>query len=382
MPWKETGRVFERTRFIEEYLSGCYSMAELSARYGVNRKTMYKWLGRHDEAGLAGLEDRSRAPRSCPHRTAERIEEQIIAYRKRFPHMGPKKIIARLSELHPRMEWPAPSTAGDILVRSGLVEHRIRRRPAIHPIRVPVKPAMPNDVMTIDYKGQFRLGDRSYCYPLTIVDGFSRYILACDALPSTRYESTRKVLERVFRTYGLPRCILSDNGTPFASTGLGRLSRLSMWWARLGIGIERIEPGHPEQNGSHERMHKTLKAQTTRPPAGNPKGQQRKFDAFVDEFNQERPHESLGQRRPATIYVASPRPYPERLPPLEYPGNYETRRVTRNAMMKWKTKLIFVSHTLSGQVLGFEEIDDGIWSVYFGPVLLARFDERQGNFYG
>jgi putative transposase len=221
-------------------------------------------------------------------------------------------------------------------MRRGLVECRVRRRPAAHPVRVPVGAAAPNDVMTIDYKGQFRLGDRSYCYALTIVDGFSRYILACDALPSTRYEGTRKVLERVFRTYGLPRCILSDNGTPFASTGLGRLSRLSMWWVRMGIGIERIVPGHPEQNGSHERMHKTLKAQTTRPPARDPKGQQKKFDAFVQEFNEERPHESLGQRRPATVYVASPRPYPERLPPLEYPGNYETRKVSRNAMLKWK----------------------------------------------
>lgn len=382
MPWKETGRMFERTRFIEEYLSGCYTIAELASRYGVSRKTMYKWLGRHDESGLSGLEDRSRAPAECPHRTDAAIEEEIVSFRKRFPFMGPKKIIARLSELQPKVEWPAPSTAGDILQRRGLVERRVRRRPAVHPVRVPVKPTAPNDVMTIDYKGQFRLGDGSYCYPLTIVDSFSRYILACDALPSTRYEGTRKALERVFRIYGLPRCILSDNGTPFASAGLGRLSRLSMWWIRMGIGIERIVPGHPEQNGSHERMHKTLKAQTTRPPARDQKGQQRKFDDFVREFNDERPHESLGQRRPTTVYVPSSRPYPERLPPLEYPGNYETRKVDQNGMMKWKKSMIFVSHTLSGQVLGFEEIDDGIWSVYYGAVLLARFDERDRLFYG
>jgi len=270
----------------------------------------------------------------------------------------------------------------DQLDRAGLITTSRRRAVRAHPGRALIPMTAPNGTWTADFKGQFKTRNGLYCYPLTIVDGFSRYILACDAFPSTRYEGTRKVLERVFRTYGLPRCILSDNGTPFASTGLGRLSRLSMWWVRMGIGIERIVPGHPEQNGSHERMHKTLKAQTTRPPARDPKGQQRKFDAFVQEFNEERPHESLGQRRPATVYVASPRPYPERLPPLEYPGNYETRKVTRNAMLKWKKSLIFVSHTLSGQVLGFEEIDDGIWSVYYGAVLLARFDERERIFYG
>lgn len=186
MPWKETGRVFERTRFIEDYLSGCFTISELASRYHVSRKTLYKWLARHDTGGLAGLRDRSRAPVACPHRTPEAVEEAVVEFRRRFPFMGPKKIIARLSELEPGVAWPAPSTVGEILDRCGLVERRKRRHPSVHPSRMPVKPTEPNDVMTIDFKGQFRLGNHEYCYPLTIVDGYSRYILACDALTSTR----------------------------------------------------------------------------------------------------------------------------------------------------------------------------------------------------
>src|SRR6266536_4942834 len=377
MPWKETGRVFERTRFIDDYLSGCFTIAELAARYGVSRKTLYKWLGRHDDAGLAGLADHSRAPAVCPHRTPEMVADQIVAFRRRFPYMGPKKIIARLSELEPLVDWPAPSTAGDILRRNGLVRRRVRRRPPVHPLRLPVKATAPNEVMTIDFKGQFRLRNRQYCYPLTIVDGFSRYILACDALTSTQMEPARTVFERVFRTYGLPCCILSDNGSPFASPGLARLSRLSMWWIRMGISVTRIVPGRPDQNGAHERMHRTLKEQTTRPPAPDQAAQQSVFDRFRHEYNEERPHEALEQRRPVTLYVPSTRPYPERLPPIEYPGYYETRKVDHTGMIRWHAERVFISHTLEGETIAFEEIDDGIWSVYYGVVLLARFDERE-----
>lgn len=381
MPWKETGPMLERTRFIDDYLTGCFTISELASRYAVSRKTLYKWLSRHDALGLLGLIDRSRAPIESPHRTAAAIASEIVAFKRRFPFMGPKKIVSRLRELNPTVEWPAPSTAHEILRRHGLVHHRVRRRVPVHPVRVPVKPERPNDLMTIDFKGHFRLRDRSYCYPLTIVDGFSRYILACDALTSNEDEPTRRVFERVFRTYGLPRRILSDNGSPFASPGLARLSRLSIWWLRLGIGIERIVPGRPEQNGAHERMHRTLKEQTTRPPAADQRSQQRVFDRFRREYNEERPHESLDQRRPATIYTASVRPYPERLPPIEYPGHYETRKVSHNGMMRWKDERIFVSKTLAGEVIALEEVDDGIWSVYYGEVLLARFDERENVFH-
>lgn len=379
MPWKETAPVFERVRFIDDYLSGFYTISELASMYEVSRKTLYKWLARHDENGVRGLEDRSRAPLR-PVAISDDVRSEILGFRRRFPFMGPRKIVARLSELHPDTAWPAPSTIGDLLKREGLVRARRRHRPPVYPLRARPKPTEPNDVMTIDFKGQFLLGDHFYCYPLTIVDGFSRYILACQALNSTEYRPARRVFERVFRTYGLPRSILSDNGSPFGSPGLGRLSKLSVWWIRLGISVQRIVPGHPEQNGAHERMHRTLKEQTTRPPAKTLAGQQRRFNTFCREFNEERPHEALGQRRPSSIYTPSPRPYPEILPPPEYPGHFETRRVDDAGQIKWKDHPVFFSHTLSHETVGFEEIDDGVWSVYFGPVLLARFDARSKRF--
>lgn len=327
MPWKERGPLFERVRFIDDYLSGCYAITELATMYNVSRKTLYKWLARHDRDGSNGLQDRSRAPLrhvSIP----EEICNDIVRFRRRFPFMGPRKIVARLRELEPNVGWPAASTVGDLLKREGLVNTRRRQRTPIHPLRALPKATEPNHVMTIDFKGQFKLGNRAYCYPLTIVDAFSRYILACDALPSNEHAPPREIFERVFRTYGLPRVILSDNGSPFGSPGLGRLSRLSVWWIRLGIAVQRIVPGHPEQNGAHERMHRTLKEQTARPPAATTAAQQRRFDRFRREFNEERPHEALGQRRPSTIYSPSPRTYPEQLPVVEYPGlSRQARRV-------------------------------------------------------
>jgi transposase InsO family protein len=384
MPWKETGPVLERSRFIDDYLSGLYTISELAARYGVSRRVLHKWLARHDANGAAGLTDRSRAPHHIPHRTADDVAAEVIAFRRRFPHMGPRKIAVRLAELHPKVEWPAPSTISDILHRANLIAPRPRRNPPpLHPLRSRTAPTAPNDLMTVDYKGEFLLGNHRYCYPLTIVDHVSRYILACDAFFSTQYEHTRKVFERVFREYGLPRAILSDNGSPFGSPGLGRLSRLSLWWIRVGVSIERIVPGHPEQNGAHERMHRTLKAQTTRPPEQTLEQQQQRFDRFRQEFNNERPHESLGQKRPATIYTTSPRPYPETLPPIEYPGHLMTRKVDHSGQIRWKNdERLFLSHTLHGEIVALDEIDDGIWSLFYGPVLLARFDERERRFHG
>lgn len=382
MPWKEAGPMLERVRFIDDYLSGFYSISELALRYGVSRKTLHKWLARHDVDGLNGLVDRSRAPTCSPQRTTDDVADQIVAFRKRFPFMGPRKIIARLTELHPEIDWPAASTAGDILAAAQLVRHRRRRNPPAHPLRTRSTPKAPNDLMTTDYKGQFLLRNRRYCYPLTIADYISRYILACDAFSSTEYPHTRRTFERVFRTYGLPRSILSDNGSPFGSPGLGRLSRLSLWWIRLGISVERIVPGHPEQNGAHERMHQTLKAETTRPPEATIDRQQVRFDRFVHDFNHERPHEALGQKRPSTIYTPSTRPYPESLPPIEYPGHLEIRKVDDRGTIRWKNEKLFLSHTLNGEFVGLEEIDDGAWSLFYGSTLLARFDERERKFYG
>ena len=382
MPWEVAGPVKERTRFIETYLTGLYTITELADRFGVSRQKLHKWLARHNVDGMKGLTDRSRAPLHIPHRTSETVAGEIIAFRHRFPHMGPRKIIARLTELHPDIEWPAPSTAGDILRRANLVRPRERRSPPAHPLRVRSEPAEPNDLMTVDYKGQFLLGNHCYCYPLTVVDHVSRYLLACDAYPSCEGPHTRRAFERTFREYGLPRAILSDNGSPFGSPGLARLSRLSLWWIRLGIAVERIVPGHPEQNGAHERMHRTLKAETTRPPDSTMERQQKRFDEFRRVYNEERPHEALGQKRPVTIYRPSPRPYPETLAPIEYAGHLEKRKIGNNGMMRWKSGQIFTSKTLTGEWVGLEEIDDGIWSVYYGPVLLARFDERETKFYG
>jgi putative transposase len=382
MPWKEAGPMLERMRFIEDYLSGFYSLTELANRYGVSRKTLHKWLSRHDAEGARGLVDRSRAPAYSPQQTADEVAQRVVAFRKRFPLMGPRKIVARLTELHPGVEWPAPSTVGDILARADLIQKRRRRNPPAHPLRERGRATSPNDLMTVDYKGEFLLGNHRYCYPLTIVDHVTRFILACDAFASTQHPHTQRAFERVFRTYGLPRAILSDNGSPFGSPGLARLSRLSLWFIRLGVSVERIVPGHPEQNGAHERMHRTLKAETTRPPEATLGRQQKRFDRFVHSFNHERPHEALGQKRPASLYSPSPRSYPESLPPIEYDGHLEVRKVDHRGTIRWKNEKLFLSHTLTGEFVGLEEIDEGAWSLFHGPVLLARFDERERRFYG
>lgn len=377
MPWSETSPMRERTRFVMEREEGYFTITELCERFGVSRKTGYKWLERFEEEGPVGLEDRPRIAHHIPHRTDAGLVERLIAFRRRHPDWGPKKLVSRLGELHPEMAWPAASTAGDILNRAGLTRPRRRRRLPPHPSPSALtRPVSPNDVWTADFKGQFRTQDSVYCYPLTVCDGASRYLLDVRALRSTDTLPARESFQRLFREYGLPRVLRTDNGVPFASTGLCRLSRLSVWWIRLGIRPERIAPAHPEQNGSHERMHKTLKAATTRPPERDRLAQQRRFDRFRCEFNHERPHESLGQKTPASLYQASPVPYPNRLPPLAYPGHYEVRRVGSNGCILWQGRPLSLSHCLTHEDVGLEEVDDGIWSLFLGPMLLARLDQR------
>lgn len=235
----------------------------------------------------------------------------------------------------------------------------------------------PNSIWTADFKGEFKTRDRRYVYPLTIVDGYSRYLLACQGLRSTAARLSKPVFNRLFEEHGLPRIIRTDNGVPFGTTALARLSELSVWWIRLGIYPELTEPSHPEQNGRHERMHKTLKAETTRPPSGNLSAQQIRFNRFRDEYNEERPHEGLGQETPASVYRASPRKLPRELPRIEYPGHFEVRLVAANSMIRWKSNRVFVSQTLAGEHVGLEEVDDGRWDVYFGPIKLGRMDERK-----
>jgi transposase len=285
MPWKETDPVKERLRFITDWESGLYSMAELCELYGISRAAGYKWRCRFEEEGIDGLCERSRAPWRSPQRTPTWIEAGLLEARHSHPSWGPKKLLRLLARRHGRARWPAASTAGEILRRHGLVRGRRRRRPLEHPGRPQPPLAAPNELWTADFKGQFRLLDGALCYPLTVADQASRYVLACRALPSTRHEGVQPVFRDLFARYGLPRAIRTDNGVPFATTGLQRLSRLAVWWLELGIHPELIQPSHPEQNGRHERIHRTLEAAIG--PAPSLRRQQRAFDAWRQEFNEE-----------------------------------------------------------------------------------------------
>lgn len=373
----------QRERFIADRRRALYSMSELCDRYGISRKTGYKWLERFDEEGNGGLRDRSHAPHVCPHRISTEMAALLCATRRAHPSWGPIKLLDWLRPRHPKVrDWPAPSTVGDLLAREGLVRKRRRRRPIQHPGVVPIHTQAPNDLWTADFKGHFRTRDAVYCYPLTIADQHTRYLIACHGLLSTKGVGVRRVFERAFRDYGMPAAIRTDNGVPFATTGIHGLSQLNVWWMRLGIQHQRIRPASPQENGAHERMHKTLKAEAIRPPKGNLAAQQRAFTAFRTEFNFERPHSALGGDPPAARYVVSGRPFPDRLPQLEYPGHFIVKRVTNAGTFRLKHKLLFIANSLKQNYIGLEEINDGIWSIYFGTVLLGRIDEREMRIYG
>ena len=368
MPWLEILPMEQRARFIADDRLGLYTRAELCARYGISRKTGYKWLDRYHQEGQPGLQDRSHAPHRCPHRIAPALAELICTARRQHPDWGPGKLLDWLMPRHPQLSpeaWPAVSTAGDLLVREGLVKKRRRRRPHQHPGVVSPHTDAPNDLWTADFKGQFTTGNGVWCFPLTIGDQHSRYLLTCQGLPNTRGLGARPVFERTFRDFGLPRAIRTDNGSPFASCGIHGLSLLNVWWMHLGIQHQRIHPGCPQENGVHERMHKTLKAGACRPPRQTPAAQQSAFNRFRTLYNDERPHDALLGRTPSACYAPSPRPYPERLPPLEYPGHFLIKRVTNAGTFRLKNQLLFISNTLKQYHLGLEESDDGIWSIYF-----------------
>jgi putative transposase len=377
MPWRELSPVEQRADFVREFESGWFTMTELAGQYGVSRKTGYKWVAAYEAHGIAGLPDRSRRPHHSPHATDEEVVEAILAIRRRHPRWGPKKLLAIAQRRDHGTAWPARSTIAALLQRRGWVRPRRRRRASsVAPPTARGVITRPNEVWTVDYKGEFLTGDRRYCYPFTLRDGFSRYVLRCDALTAHTLAVTRPRFERAFAEHGLPDRIRSDNGPPFGGPGLGRLSTLAAWWIRLGIVPERIAPGHPEQNGSHEQFHRVLKAETARPPASSAAAQQRRFIRFCAEYNQERPHESLHQTVPAQHYQPSSRALPRRLPPLDYPGHAEIRRVDQNGYVSWRTPL-FVSAALADQPVAFEEVDDGIWTVTFASLVLGRFDERR-----
>ena len=375
MPWKESTTVQERSRFARTYLSGAYGMRELCALYGITRPTGYKWVGRFEQGGRSAMGDRTRAPHRCPHRMSESAQRWFIEARKRY-RWGARKLLKIFRDQHPRAAFPSRTAISDLLKRKGLIVARRRRVRPKHAGGPRSAVSEPNALWTIDFKGQFRTLDQSWCYPLTLLDQCSRYLLVCRGqLDCSAVPATQRI-ERAFRDYGLPHAIHSDNGAPFASLGIAGLSQLSVRWVKLGIRIERSRPGCPQDNGAHERMHRTLKNFATRPPAKNLRGQQRRFDHFLREYNELRPHESLDDRTPSTVYRPSSRSYPTRIPTPDYPDHFDVRRVSHNGYVKWRAQSVFVGMALAREQIAFEPIDEALWSIHFYHQLLGRFDVR------
>lgn len=378
MPWKEVNPMQQRVLFIADYLRDISNLTDLCAHYGISRKTGYKWIQRFEQSGIDGLAEQSRKPVTCPAQTPYRIQQAIIELRQQFQYIpGAKKLQVLLARRYTNEVIPSTSTIYNILNRANLIKSRHRKR-RVSPYPQPFAPVSEvNELWSVDYKGQFKLGNGQWCYPLTVMDHQSRYLCGCKALKGPRLKDTQAAFVRLFRQYGLPRRIRSDNGVPFASIARGGLSQLSLWWIKLGILPERIEPGKPQQNGRHERMHRTLKQAATRPPSSSMRSQQKRFNVFCEEYNHQRPHEALQQETPASHYTQSPRLYPQCLPQLHYPDYFEVRKVSVNGVVYWRSKLVYISHLLKDENIGLEEIEDGIWCVYFGPVKIGQFDERK-----
>jgi putative transposase len=376
MPWSEVSSLDQKKLLIDDYINGDFTTTDLAERYGVTRKTVYKWVDRFEEEGKEGLADRSRRPLTNPNLTPDDVTEVILELRKRHPKWGAKKLLKVLAKRRPDIDWPARSTVCDLLKRHGMIATSRRRSYPGHAGRPTTPFLAPNEIWCADFKGEFKTFDGIYCYPLTVLDGFSRYLLGCKGLLSTAHQGAKPVFTRLFNEFGLPLVIRTDNGVPFATSALSRLSRLSVWWIRLGIYPELIEPGHPEQNGRHERMHRTLKDHTARPPAGSLSAQQRKFNSFRLEYNEVRPHEALDQQTPASFYEPSPREMPSRLPEIDYPPHLELRYVSMNGGIRFKKRWVNISHVLKREYVGLEEVGDAVWDVYFGPLRLGQFNER------
>jgi putative transposase len=377
MPWKETCAMDQKIQLIGDYLGKSYNITQLSETYEVSRNTVYKWLKRYKQGGNEGLTAKTAAPLRHPNATSVEIAREIVTLKMKYPSWGPKKVVFWLKQHQPDRCWPAVSTAGHILKQAGLVKTRKRGRktPAY---TQPFQECLgPNLVWSADYKGQFKTGDGQLCYPLTITDNYSRYILGCQALRHPDYIGTRPVFEAIFKKYGLPASIRTDNGAPFASVGLGGLSSLAIWLIKLGIRPERIEKGHPEQNGRHERMHRSLKAATAKPPRGNHREQQKAFNVFIAEFNNERPHEALGMRTPASCHKPSLRLYPEKVPEITYHGNYLVRQVRHNGEIKWKGEKVYVSKVLAGEPVALKPKGEHLWEIRYSTYILGILDELE-----
>lgn len=376
MPWKETHVMDQKIRMISNWLSGEYTITELGELHQVSRKTVYKWIKRYETDQDTGLQERPRRPLTLPRATPAELVAEIMAAKSQHEHWGSRKLLAWLKSHAPEKTWPSASTTSEILKRHGMV-HARRKRHHTPPYSEPfLKSNQPNEVWCADFKGQFRLGAGGLCYPLTLTDSYSRYLLGCWGLAHPAYLPTRFCLEIAFRDYGLPSAIRTDNGVPFASVGLGGLSSLAVWFVKLGIHPERIEKGHPEQNGRHERMHRTLKAEAVRPPRKSMKEQQRAFDRFRAAYNHERPHEALGQKVPVSVYRSSARAYPAKLPEISYPQSFSVRQVKDSGCFKWQNQELYLSGALAGEHIGLKEIDTGLRKIYFSFYPLGILDER------
>lgn len=377
MPWKETCPMDERIEFIATYLQGTVAMTELCAQAGISRKTGYKWIGRYEREGPLGLLEKSRARHTQAQETSADQVERIIKVRRQY-RWGPRKLKDRLETLWPDERWPAASTIGTILCHEGLVKRRRKPRPKATPSSHPlIEPQAPNELWTIDFKGQFRLGNRRWCFPLTLVDDYSRFILRCEGVSTVSREKILPGLIAAFRRYGLPQTIRSDNGPPFATNGIAGLSKLGIWWKKLGIHQERIHPGHPEENSRHERMHRSLKAEALHTIQLNMRQQQRVFDRWCSDFNQIRPHEGLGDRKPAQVYTHSKRGFRGAEQAVSYPADHVIRRVRQNGSIRWHSRLIFVSSALVGEPLGLKQIDDHRWHVFFTDLKIGMMDTER-----
>jgi putative transposase len=378
MPWKASSVVDERARFVVECEQGWLPISQLCRIYGISRQTGYEWLRRFRQFGVAGLQDVGRAPLRHPNQKPAEMVEAVLKSRRVHMTWGPRKLRQLLRDSAAEVAWPALSTMGVMIARAGLALPQKKRR-KVPPYTQPFAAAdAPNRVWCMDFKGWFRARDGTRIDPLTVTDAYSRYLLRCQTVEKTATEQVHAILEAAFREYGMPEAMRSDNGAPFASRAIAGLSRLSVYLMKLGIVPERIQPGHPEQNGRHERMHRTLKQETASPPAATARAQQRAFDRFRREYNEERPHEALDLQTPAARYETSARAYPARVPEPEYPATMEVRKVRDRGAISWRGhRHVFLSETLIGERVGLEQIDDECWKVYFAAFPIALFDSRE-----
>ena len=379
MPWKVINQMDLKAQFVTDLNKEHFSITDLSQKYGISRPTVYKWVERYKRFGIEGLKEQSRSPHHCPHRTDDTVINLIIQEKLKNRKRGPRKIRAQLKRQYPEIDFPAKSTIAYWLKREGLVEPRTRRR-HVPPYTQPFcECRKPNDIWSLDYKGQFFMKNNHVCYPATLSDNFSRYLLDCKALKGPCYASTKRVLIEAFQEYGLPHAIRSDNGTPFAGRCIGGLSRLSIWFIQLGVIPERIKKGCPQENGRHERMHRTLKSDALDQIAGNLKKQQERFDIFRQDYNFQRPHEALNDQTPSDYYKKSNRPYVEHPHPPGYGHDYIVRQVRQSGEVKFRGRMFFITELLAGQPVGLKEIADGLWRIQYSFYVLGSVDLRKNK---